>query len=110
MASVALSDPQDRFFAFTHTLDMGWEKDHYPRSWKMLGLDEFGPYVDVDKQAYPYNQSRQLITSADVGGNADRAHSGSVPGKAAMTDKQGKYIHEDVWRYLFSSAAVRGCD
>lgn len=95
--------PKDRFFAFTHTLDMGWEKDHYPRSWKMLGLGEFGPYVDVDKQEYPYRNSRQLITSAEVGGNADRAHSGSVPGKAAMTDKQGKFIHEDVWRYLFEA-------
>jgi hypothetical protein len=59
--------------------------------------------VDVDKQSYPFGNSRQLITSAEVGGNADRAHSGSVPGKAAMTDKQGKFIHEDVWRYLFEA-------
>jgi len=95
--------PKDRFFAFTHTLDMGWEKDHYPRSWKMLGLDEFGPYADVDKQAYPFGKSHQLITSADVGGNADRAHSGSVPGSAAIKDASGKYAHEQVWKYLFEA-------
>jgi hypothetical protein len=94
--------PKDRFFAFTHVLDSGWTKGHYPRSWKMLGLDALGPIVDVDGSAPPFDGSHQLITAADVGDNADRAHNASVPGPAAVRDPTGDYIHEEVWRYLFT--------
>ncbi len=93
--------PKDRFFAFTHVLDTGWTRNHYPRSWKMLGLDQFGPIVDVDKSEPPYGGSHQLITEADVGGNADRAHGASVPGKSAVKNADGTFVHEAVWRYLF---------
>ena len=93
---------KERFFGFTHTLDMGWKNHHYDRSWELLGLDQFGPQVDVDQTAYPFGNSRQLLTSADVGGNADRAHSASAPGGAAIKDANGNFIHEKVWEYLFT--------
>ncbi|MBU6173429.1 MAG: hypothetical protein KGQ60_06465 [Planctomycetes bacterium] len=93
--------PKDRFFAFTHTLDMGWTKDHYPRSWKLLGLDAYGPVVDVDANPAPFGGSHQLTTSADVKGNADRAHGASTPGGSAIKKSDGTYAHESVWKYLF---------
>jgi hypothetical protein len=34
--------------------------------------------------------------------DAKRAHSSVVPGGAAVKDANGKYIHEAVWRYLFT--------
>ena len=58
--------------------------------------------VNVDKAAPPYGCTRRLITDADVGGNANRAHSSVVPGGAAVKDASGKFIHEAVWRYLFT--------
>ena len=94
--------PGNRYFGFTHILDSGWTGDHYCRSWQLLGLQEYGPLVDVDKTKPPFGNSRRLITNADVDGKADRAHSSSVPGKAAVKDKDGNYIHEEVWRYLFT--------
>lgn len=93
--------PANRFFGFTHVGDAGWP-DHYQRSWKMLGLEEFGPVVNIDDADPPYNKSRQLITSADVGKNAKRAHSASTPGKSSPKDKDGNYLYEDVWEYLFT--------
>ena len=93
--------PANRFFGFTHVLDAGWP-DHYERSWKMLGMAEFGPIVNVDEAKAPYKNSRQLITKADVGNNAKRAHSASTPGKSSVKDKNGKYLYEDVWKYLFT--------
>ncbi|MFV0446464.1 MAG: BPSS1187 family protein [Planctomycetaceae bacterium] len=94
--------PANRYFGFTHVLDTGWTGDHYCRSWLMLGLAEFGPIVDVDQTTAPYGNTRRLITKADVGQDAKRAHSSSVPGGAAVKNKQGKFLHEAVWKYLFT--------
>ncbi|MFZ4766843.1 MAG: BPSS1187 family protein [Roseimicrobium sp.] len=94
--------PANRFFGFSHVLDGGWTGDHYCRSWELLGLHQFGPLMDVDKTPAPYGNTRRLITAADVKGDAKRAHSSVTPGGAAVKDVDGKFIHEDVWRYLFT--------
>jgi hypothetical protein len=94
--------PQNRFFGFSHVLDGGWSGDHYCRSWELLGLKQFGPIVNVDKTPTPYGNTRRLITDADVKGDDKRAHSCVVPGKASPTNAAGKFLHEDVWRYLFT--------
>jgi hypothetical protein len=94
--------PANRFFAFTHILDDGWKNDHYCRSWQMLKLHDYGPLVNVENTPPPFGNSRRLITGADVKGDAKRAHSGVVPGGAAPKDADGKYLHEQVWRYLFT--------
>lgn len=96
------STPENCYFGFTHILDAGWTADHYCRSWQLLGLSKFGPLVDVDKVPSPYGNSRRLITNADVGKNANRAHSSSAPGGAAVKNDNGEYLHEAVWRYLFT--------
>lgn len=94
--------PENCYFGFTHVLDDGWTNDHYCRSWQLLGLAKFGPLVDVDQVPPPYGNSRRLITKADVGENARRAHSASQPGGAAVKNDKGEYVHEAVWRYLFT--------
>jgi hypothetical protein len=94
--------PTNRFFAFSHVLDDGWKGDHYCRSWELLGLQQFGPIVNVDKAAPPYGNTRRLITDADVKNDSRRAHSSVVPGGSAVKDANGKFIHEEVWRYLFT--------
>jgi hypothetical protein len=92
----------NRYFGFSHVLDTGWSGDHYCRSWELLGLHQFGPIVDVDKQPSPFGNTRRLITAADVNDNARRAHSSVVPGNNAVKDADGKFIHEAVWKYLFT--------
>ncbi len=94
--------PTNRFFAFSHVLDGGWTGHHYDRSWELLGLNQCGPIVNVDKVAPPYGNTRQLITDGDVKNDAKRAHSSVVPGGAAVKNAAGKFVHEDVWRYLFT--------
>jgi hypothetical protein len=100
--SLPSATPENRYFGFTHVLDDGWKNDHYCRSWLLLGLAKFGPLIDVDRVPAPYGNSRRLITNGDVGNNAGRAHSSSVPGGAAIKDDKGEYVHEAVWRYLFT--------
>jgi hypothetical protein len=94
--------PPNRIFGFSHVLDGGWTGDHYCRSWQMLGLNRYGAIVDVDDTAPPYGNTRRLITHFDVQGNATRAHGSVVPGNSAGKDAKGNFIHEAVWRYLFT--------
>jgi len=94
--------PENRFFGFSHVLDGGWSGDHYCRSWQMLGLNKFGAIVNVDQAKPPYGNTRRLITDADVKKDDKRAHSSVVPGGAAVKNAKGEFIHEDVWRYLFT--------
>lgn len=94
--------PANRFFGFTHVLDGGWTGDHYCRSWEMLGLQRFGPIVSVDTNQPPYQNTRRLITSADVGGDAGRAHSSVTPGNSSPRDARGEMLFEPVWHYLYN--------
>jgi hypothetical protein len=94
--------PAHRFFGFSHVLDSGWTGNHYCRSWELLGLHRYGPIVLVDEAKPPYGNTRRLITNADVKGDDRRAHSSVVPGNAAVKDASGKFLHEEVWRYLFT--------
>ena len=99
--------PANRYFGFSHVLDGGWSGGHYCRSWEMLGLHQFGPIVPVDTSKPPYGNTRRLTTDADVKGDDKRAHSSVTPGGAAVKDAAGKFIHEDVWRYLFNQPVER---
>ncbi|EMI21422.1 hypothetical protein RMSM_01664 [Rhodopirellula maiorica SM1] len=95
--------PENRYFGFSHVLDGGWTADHYCRSWELLGMHKFGPIVNVDKVKFPYQNTRRLITDFDVNGNASVAHSSVQPGSRAYKSKAtGEFMHEDVWRYLYT--------
>nr|WP_294220654.1 hypothetical protein [Prosthecobacter sp.] len=99
--SLPSATPGNRIFGFSHVLDSGWTGDHYCRSWEMMGLNEFGPIVNVDKVESPFQNTRRLITDADVKGDDKRAHGAVTPG-SSVKDKDGKFIHEAVWKYLFN--------
>lgn len=94
--------PANRYFGFSHVLDGGWTGGHYCRSWELIGLQQFGPIVNVDEAKPPYGNTRRLISNADVKNDAKRAHSSVTPGKASPVDASGNYLFEDVWRYLFT--------
>lgn len=100
--SMPSATPSNRFFGFTHVLDGGWSGDHYCRSWIMLGMHKHGSLVDVDLSKPPFENSRRLITNADVKKDANRAHNASQPGGAAVKNDKGEFIHEAVWRYLYT--------
>jgi hypothetical protein len=100
--SLPSATPAERFFGFSHTLDDGWIGHHYCRSWELLGLAKFGPIVAVDTAAPPYGNTRRLISTADVGGDRNKAHSGVQPGGNAPRGPDGTPLYEPVWDYLFT--------
>jgi hypothetical protein len=93
--------PVNRFFGFTHVLDGGWTASHYCRSWQLLRMHTLGPVTDVDQTPFPFGNTRRLITRSDVKNDPKRAHTTVVPGGTAVKDSEGRYIHENVWKYLF---------
>jgi hypothetical protein len=96
--------PKNRFYGYSHVLDGGWSGDHYPRSWLLLGLNQFGPIVNTDEVKAPYGHSRRLITTADVKGDDKRAHGFVIPNaKGSPRDASGQYVQDPVWRYLFTA-------
>lgn len=105
--SLPSATPANRFFGFSHTLDGGWTGHHYDRSWELMGLHRFGPVVNVDRTAPPFGYSRRLITDANVNNDDRRAHGSVTPGGSAVKNTAGVYIHEDVWKYLFTHSVDR---
>ena len=100
--SLPSQTPGERFFGFSHVLDGGWSGDHYCRSWELLGMNAYGGIVNVDDTPPPFGNSRRLISAADVGGNADKAHSAVQPGSASPRNAKGDFLYEPVWKYLFT--------
>jgi hypothetical protein len=77
--------------------------NHYPRSWLLLGLNQFGSIVDADTTPTPYGHSRRLITHGDVNNDPTKAHGYVQPNKSSPKDAKGNYIQDEVWKYLFTS-------
>lgn len=100
--SIESATSTNRYFGFSHVLDGGWTGKHYCRSWELLGLHEFGEIVNVDDAKPPYNNSRRLISAADVGGDANKAHGAVQPGKSSPKSKTGDYLYASVWDYVFN--------
>ncbi|MEY4483182.1 MAG: hypothetical protein RL693_634, partial [Verrucomicrobiota bacterium] len=50
----------------------------------------------------PYSNTRRLITNSDVKNDESRAHTTVVPGGTSGKDKEGNFLYEPVWRYLFN--------
>lgn len=94
--------PSERFFGFSHVLDGGWTGHHYCRSWEMLGLHRHGPIVNVEDSKPPFGKSRRLTSTCDVKKDPRRAHTVVVPGGGAARGADGKFLHEEVWKYLFT--------
>ena len=64
--------------------------------------------MTVDGATPPYENSRRLISAADVGEDARKAHSAVTPGKASPKDPQTEaFLYEPVWRYLFTHPVDR---
>lgn len=105
--SLPSATPAERFFGFSHVLDTGWSGDHYCRSWELLGLTDLGPIVDVDTTKPPFENSRRLISAADVGGDANRAHGAVSPGKGSPKASDGSLLYEPVWKYLFTHPVTK---
>lgn len=97
--------PAERQYGFTHTQDNLVPLANATRNWAAIGLDAFGPPFDVDGETPPFENARQLITSAapnpdPTGPSASPNHGAPVVDAVTPLDAQGRPLFEPVWIYL----------
>ncbi len=96
--------PLKNYFAFNHKQDkQGCDYPQQLEILKTLGLYQFGEPADIDKTAYPFNNSRILIT--DFPGspiNSLEAHTSLMGGKTPL-DKDGIPLFKPVWIYMLTA-------
>ncbi len=90
--------PAKRYYGFVHSRDRGIKK--ILKSWKLLGMADYGSLVNVGKEKSPYNRSHRLIT--DTTPNRKKKYHESVA-QDRDTPKlmDGTILFHPVWRYLF---------
>lgn len=97
--------PVSRQYGFTHTADTLSAFALVTRNWGVIGLDAFGAPVSVDSVAPPYNNSRELITSAAPNPNppgltASPTHGAPVVDAVTPLTPAGTPLFAPVWIYL----------
>ena len=98
---------KSRIYAFAHTSD---DYLFQKEIWDSLGLNKYGPPVNVSVHMPPYLSSHQLITSASV--SVADIH-GSTVLDARSPKAQDNYVFEPVWKYVLnigSSTSVKSRD
>jgi hypothetical protein len=88
--------PPEDCYAFEHDGDRGVRARRY--MWKLLGMNEFGPEVDVDTATPPYGNSRTLSTRLTPPANSTPHR--IVAGNDTPLRSDGKPVLRDVWQYL----------
>lgn len=90
--------PAERFFGFVHLQDPGFER--ISAAWQALGMDRFGPLVNVDEVPYPYGGSHSLVTDRETRGG--RYHGSIAVDGATPRLPDGTPAYRAAWRHLFT--------
>lgn len=92
----------DQIFCFNHILD---EHSRQLLIWESLGIDQYGPAVDVDINDSPYSFSRQLTTAYDL-------PAGDEHGSTVQDNKtpilSGTPVFQTVWTYMLTGNIATG--
>lgn len=97
--------PLNKFFAFNHKQDkQGCDFPQQLEILKTFGLYKFGEPVDIDKIAFPYNNSHILITNypgQEV--TSAEAHTSVFSDPVTPKDKNGVPLFKPVWIYMLTA-------
>ncbi|WP_415907667.1 BPSS1187 family protein [Oleiharenicola sp. Vm1] len=94
--------PKERFFTFNHRQDhQGCSPEQQWENLRALGLDRFGPLVDVDREPPPYRHSRMLTTDYP-GGKLTSSTAHTMVMNPRHTD-----VLTPVWSYLLTEPVSR---
>lgn len=86
----------ERHFGFVHCKDPGFARTAL--AWKTMGLESFGPPVNVDGERPPYSNSHQLYTDLDLANG--RFHASVATDGATPKSGDSEVVYEPVWGYL----------
>lgn len=95
--------PKSEIYSFNHTLDE--HTNHQLEIWDSLGLDNYGPPVNVDTVASPYRFTRQLTTSFLVPIGDDH---GCTVQDNKTPKRSGSPVFIPVWTYMLTDQLTAG--
>lgn len=94
--------PKDRIFTFNHQQDhQGCTPEEQWANLQALGLDAYGPLVNVDETPSPFKRSRMLTTNFP-GGKLESSPAHTSVSANAMAEK-----FQPVWTYMLTEAAEK---
>jgi hypothetical protein len=93
--------PVDRYYGFHHARSSSPNAQAFPLAWATLELGHFGPAVDIDSAAPPYDGSHYLITNAEPidDGGPNLTHRGVVADAVTPKTPSGQPLFSPVWQY-----------
>ena len=96
--------PPGAYFGFGHTRDLLVLEPRMLDNWRRLGMDAFGPPVNVDTLTAPFAGSHQLLTSVmpRLGGLGGTHGSVAVDLRTPL-DPDGTPVLAPVWTYLLTA-------
>lgn len=96
--------PKGRFFAFNHRQDYTGDTspEQLLKNLKALGLDAFGPPVDVDTETFPYRHARILMTAYPAVSVTGSQSEGSLTAHFSMLNPKNAERWKQVWTYLLT--------
>lgn len=97
------------WYGFAHVQDEVAAFARQEASWDSLGMKAFGNVVDVDAQAFPFNNSH--ILSTDVMPNLqNNAYNDAVVVSSFVPQNNGEPVFLEVWSYLIDGSTKVSVD
>jgi hypothetical protein len=94
--------PMERIYGFRHVHSTSAGMVAAQGTWGLLGLDAFGPSVDIDTHDPPYNGSHHLTTDAPPA-VTDDTHNSVVEDRLTPRTASGEPLFAPVWQYACMS-------
>ena len=103
--------PSDRYYIFWHVNDT-LIASHIPALRTALGINAYGPEVNVDTSVSPYNNTHTLSTAAPEPVGMGSRPTRSLPHNMIVLDESTQLTNDDepiwkpVWRYLLTGEVL----
>jgi len=98
--------PAERIYGFRHAHTSSPSVLGFEAAWGLLGLEAFGPAVDVDTTAPPYGGSHELTTDATpavLDDTPNLTHRSVVEDRLTPKTATGEALFAPVWQYACMS-------
>jgi pimeloyl-ACP methyl ester carboxylesterase len=101
--------PKENYFTFTHAADnTGATPAEQLAIFNLLGLNQIAPYIIVDSNSSPYNESRILVTNLSTANGTTINPHGCVLVDNAVPNIQsaGTNIYQQPWTYMLTHSTT----
>lgn len=105
-SSTPNATPPERFYGFSHQRDETVDfRILATLIWPAFGMDQFGPVVNVDTTAPPYQNSHMLTSNLDT--PTQNYHGCVVVDRNLVRLPDGTPVYKPVWEYLLGATPQR---